>query len=176
MAHPWMVGSQLVHQLPSHSWLRRLVLPHTHCCQLCTPCCKTHSCYQLYKHSSPQNTQLLSAQHHVKYSTTLISPAEAWESAHPMPKICRMLGNEQLSSTMPVHPGSCKRRDHQHLLAAPLKQPHCSNPSQGFSLLTAILSDSSLHLLLWHRARGRSYIPSQIIPEVTFHLPFISII
>lgn len=64
-------------------------------------------------------------------------------------------------------------RDRQHLLAAPLKQPHSSNPSQCFSLLTAILSGSSFHLqrwLLWHRARGRSYIPFQIIPKASFNL------
>lgn len=89
-----------------------------------------------------KHTAAISSQHHVKYSTTLISPDEAWESAHPMPKIHKMLGNEQLSSSIPVHPGSCKPRDHQHLLAAPLKQPLFSNPRQSFSLLTAILSDS----------------------------------
>lgn len=49
-----------------------------------------------------KHTAAISSQHHVKYSTTLISPAEARESAHPALKICKMLGNEQLSSSTPV--------------------------------------------------------------------------
>lgn len=67
MMHPqlvWLPSGASQHPLqqsPSHNQLRQLVLPDTHCCRLQTPYCKTHHCYQLYKHSSPPNTQLLSA-------------------------------------------------------------------------------------------------------------------
>lgn len=45
----------------------------------------------------------------MKYSTTLISRTETCKSVHHLVlKICKILGNVQLSYNKPVHRGSCR--------------------------------------------------------------------